>query len=212
MDKVNQNRFYESVYYEGRMIIRNGRQSVHKSFLFWVDGNERAVMVVTDPKNMKERYVMQNGHVVHYLPNGNDVALKNEHLVGGGLMGSTFSYLDFVQGCVPFEDKYTPFLIGKRRKSNEYFYIILLIAKNEKPLFPERVVWVDEKYVIRKMEYYDAERKLAKQLISGQVVATHNRYIPMALRMQDGRQPGMVTEIDIEHITTNAVLPRRFFK
>lgn len=223
MEKVDKQNKYKTTIAKSRMILINKR------------GQKRERTVVRFEKDYKQGEVDKKTLVVFEYPNDvrgtallvwsyNDPskdddrwlylpALKRVRRIAGKskseyFMGTDFTY-DDLGGRSLDEDKFE--LIGKEKIDGVECFKIEAIPLEKEPTYSKRIVWVlPEKWVVKRVDYYDKNGNLLKRMVCDGLKNVDGRWLFTKLQMNN-IQKNHQTIIEIEEITYDKPLEENIF-
>ncbi len=181
LEKMDVNRDFESIQYEGSMLITIGKQKRVKNMKsIAIGGKEtKAVVEYTNPEDKGTKYLMLDDNLWIYFPEEDDVVKISGHMLKEGMMGSDVSYEDALESD-KLSDKYTIKILGDTTFNENECWVIDLTAKVKKVPYFRRVMTVDKAdFVCWQEQMYSKSDKIMKEStvlettkIDGRVFAT----------------------------------------
>lgn len=136
-----------------------------------------------------------------YLPELGKVKRVQVGQKSGRFMGTDFTYEDLAERSIE-EDRFS--LLGREVVLGSDCHRIEALPKEEKPSYSKRIIWVDaERWVVRKMEFYDLKGRLLKILAVPEIRKDGPYWTIVKMIMENVRKPHRTTleTIQIEYDT-----------
>lgn len=150
---LDRNEVYNTIRYDGIMIIYNEGKKYEKTFKTYAKGNKNFFMEFTNQDDEGTKYMKKDGKLYVYTDDLEKVMPITGHMLKESMMGSDLSYEDTVEND-KLLDQYDPVIInetkfdGKTKFKGNDVWIIKLIAK-----IPERININDfENRVVKKIK------------------------------------------------------------
>lgn len=182
--KMDLNRDYKSITYDGEMVITIGKQERTKNMKAVALGGSstKAIVEYTNPSDRGTKYLMLDDNLWIYFPEEDDVVKISGHMLKEGMMGSDVSYEDALEAD-KLSDKYTIEVSGDTLFNEKECWKITLTAKVKKVPYFKRVMIVDKTdFVCWREQMFSRSDKLMKEAtvletkkIDGRVFATKSK-------------------------------------
>jgi outer membrane lipoprotein-sorting protein len=141
--KVDNNEIYNTIEYEGEMIIEyQGRRYV-KVMKAWAKGNTDSFIEFTNPEDRGTKYLKKGGRLYMYSPDNEGVMLISGHMLKESMMGSDMSYEDTINN-EGLSGRYDPVLSGSEAWNGRDAWVLELNAKKKTESYPKRKLWIDK--------------------------------------------------------------------
>jgi outer membrane lipoprotein-sorting protein len=145
--KIDNNEIYDSIQYEGEMVINyQGRRYV-KTMKAWARGKEFSFIEFTNSDDAGTKYLKREGRLYVYSPDTEEVMLISGHMLKESMMGSDMSYEDTIDNNT-LSARYTPSIAGsdvwKGPDGNRDCWLLELTAKKKTESYPRQKLWVDK--------------------------------------------------------------------
>ena len=141
--RVDDNEIFQTIQYDGEMVIEHQNRRFVKSFRAWARGNMDSFMEFTNPEDRGTRYLRTDGRLFVYSPDTERVMLISGHMLRESMMGSDMSYEDTMDN-EGLSARYTPALIGPDTLNGRPVWLLELNAKSRTESYPRRMLWIDQ--------------------------------------------------------------------
>ncbi|MDR2701986.1 MAG: outer membrane lipoprotein-sorting protein [Spirochaetaceae bacterium] len=141
--RVDNNEVYNTIEYEGEIIIQyQGRRYV-KVMKAWAKGNSDSFIEFTNPEDKGTKYLKKGGRLYVYSPDNEGVMLISGHMLKESMMGSDMSYEDTINNDT-LSSRYDPVITGSERWNGRDTWVLELTAKKKTESYPKRKLWIDK--------------------------------------------------------------------
>jgi outer membrane lipoprotein-sorting protein len=141
--RVDNNEIYDTIEYEGEIIIQyQGRRYV-KVMKAWAKGNSDSFIEFTNPEDKGTKYLKKSGRLYVYSPDNEGVMLISGHMLKESMMGSDMSYEDTINNDT-LSSRYDPVITGSERWNGRDTWVLELTAKKKTESYPKRKLWIDK--------------------------------------------------------------------
>jgi len=141
--RVDNNEIYNTIEYEGEIIIEyQGRRYV-KTLKAWGRGNTHSFIEFTNPEDRGTKYLRRDGRLYVYSPDTEEVMLISGHMLKESMMGSDMSYEDTLSNDT-LSSRYDPVLSGSEVWNGRDAWVLELTAKKKTESYPKRKLWIDK--------------------------------------------------------------------
>ncbi len=96
MKRVDKNRIFDKIEYNGKMVIKKKKKIRTKSMHIYGEGEEKAFIEFTNPEDEGTRYLRLSGELWMFFPDAAEVVKISGHMLRESMMGSDFSYEDMM--------------------------------------------------------------------------------------------------------------------
>jgi outer membrane lipoprotein-sorting protein len=183
--KVDDNEIYNTIEYEGEIIIEyQGRRYV-KVMKAWAKGNADSFIEFTNPEDRGTKYLKKGGKLYVYSPDNEGVMLISGHMLKESMMGSDMSYEDTINNDT-LSSRYNPVLSGSENRNGRDTWVLELNAKKKTESYPKRKLWIDkETSDLLHYELYALSGAKLKEfnMIKAQTIA--GRRFPVEVEVRD---------------------------
>ncbi|MDR0472964.1 MAG: outer membrane lipoprotein-sorting protein [Treponema sp.] len=143
LQHLDNNEVYNTIQYEGEIIIEyQGRRYV-KVMKAWGRGNTDSFIEFTNPEDRGTKYLQTGGRLYVYSPDTEKVMLISGHMLKESMMGSDMSYEDTITNDT-LSSRYDPVLSGSEIWNGRGAWAIELTAKKKTESYPKRKLWIDK--------------------------------------------------------------------
>jgi outer membrane lipoprotein-sorting protein len=210
--KVDENTVVGTISYRAKMVISYGGKVREKEFEGYADGEERAYMEFTAPARDKNtRFLKINDEMWIYIPAVEKATKIAGHMLRQSLMGSDFSYDDMIENK-GLLDLYDVELVGADSVNDRATFKLKLIARVDEVNYFYRTVWVDqETFIPVKTELYAKSGKLMKEVMITDFQKIKGYNYPTRVIMVNKLRQNTYTELILEQVQLDAVVPDRIF-
>jgi len=141
--RVDNNEIYNTIEYEGEIIIEyQGRRYV-KTLKAWGRGNTHSFIEFTNAEDRGTKYLRRDGRLYVYSPDTEEVMLISGHMLKESMMGSDMSYEDTLSNDT-LSSRYDPVLSGSEVWNGRDAWVLELTAKKKTESYPKRKLWIDK--------------------------------------------------------------------
>ncbi|MDR0444557.1 MAG: outer membrane lipoprotein-sorting protein [Treponema sp.] len=141
--RVDTNEIYNTIEYEGEIIIEyQGRRYV-KTMKAWAKGNADSFIEFTNPEDRGTKYLKKGARLYVYSPDTEGVMLISGHMLKESMMGSDMSYEDTINNDT-LSSRYNPVLSGSETWRERDAWVLELTAKKKTESYPKRKLWIDK--------------------------------------------------------------------
>ena len=109
--RVDDNEIYQTIVYEGQMIIEYQNRRYVKTMKAWGRANNDSFIEFTNREDSGTKYLKKDGRLYVYSPDTEEVMLISGHMLKESMMGSDLSYEDTINNDT-LTSRYTPVLSG----------------------------------------------------------------------------------------------------
>lgn len=211
MKKVDKNRFYERIEYNGKMIIKKDNKTRVKLMHVYAEGSEKAFIEFTNPEDKGTKYLKLSGELWMRFPDAEDTIKISGHMLRESMMGSDFSYEDVMENEELLK-KYSVKVLGSEIINNRDCYLLELIAKEKNITYAKRKLWVDkENFVVLKSQLFSLSGKLLKESVMENVKKYDDRYYATKVTMMNKLVKNSSTIFEMIDIKFDVDIPDNIF-
>ena len=143
LKRIDDNEIYDTIEYDGEIIIEyQGRRYV-KEMKAWAKGNSDSFIEFTNPEDTGTKYLKKGGRLYMYSPDNEGVMLISGHMLKESMMGSDMSYEDTINNDT-LSSRYDPALRGSENWRGRDAWALDLTAKKKTESYPKRTLWIDK--------------------------------------------------------------------
>ncbi|MDR2578855.1 MAG: outer membrane lipoprotein-sorting protein [Chitinispirillales bacterium] len=141
--RVDNNEVYNTIEYEGEMIIEHNNRRFVKTMKAWGRGNTHSFIEFLNPEDRGTRYLRRDGRLFVFSPDMEDVMLISGHMLRESMMGSDMSYEDAINN-EPLADRYDAVIAGSETLNGREAWVLDLTARRRTESYPKRKLWIDK--------------------------------------------------------------------
>ena len=211
LQRVDQNAYYTTLYYEAKMIINDGRRTIEKTFRAWVKGDDKAYLEFTDPIELGNKVLKLGENLWIYTP-----GLEQPQIIAGHMRKSSFADSDFSYEDATENNRllqlYDAVIEGTEEKQGKTCWKLLLTAKNPSVLYYQRVQWVDQAtYTVMYEELRARSGRVVKTIEVQGLTQVGNIWFPTIVKIDDKARVGKYTIIESQNIRINQPVSDAYF-
>jgi outer membrane lipoprotein-sorting protein len=207
MKRVDKNKFYEKIEYNGKMSIRKGEKVRIKLMHVYAEGEEKALIEFTNPEDRGTKYLKLSGEMWIYFPDAEEIVKISGHMLRESMMGSDFSYEDVLENEELLK-KYSVTVVGSETIGERDCYILELNAIEKKVTYAKRKLWVDKgRFVVLKTQLFALSGKLLKEIVVEAVEKYGDRYFATKVTMMNKLTKNTSTTFEMGEIDFDVDIP-----
>ncbi|MEO0092897.1 MAG: outer membrane lipoprotein-sorting protein [candidate division WOR-3 bacterium] len=212
IEKVDKNSVVNTLTYKGKFLIKIASQAREKEFVGYTKGKDFAYIEFTGPAMDKgKRFLRLGQELWMFLPEVEKSVKIAGHMLRQSIMGSDFSYDDFIENR-KLQDIYDIKFLGIDTALNKTCFKLELTAKVPDVNYYTRKVWVDTlAYLPIRAEYYAKSDKLMKEITISDFQKFGNRNFPTKIKMVNKLRQNTYTELTLKDIKIDVPIPTKFF-
>ena len=189
LKRIDDNSVYNSISYEGDIIIEHAGRQFVKTMKAWGKGNTFSFIEFTNPEDIGTKYLRRDGRLYMYSPDNEGVMLISGHMLKESMMGSDMSYEDTINNDT-LASRYDPVLSGSEiwngSGGDRDSWILELTAKKRTESYPTRKLWIDkETGDLLHYEMYALSGAKLKEYTVLKIEAISGRRFPVEGEMRD---------------------------
>lgn len=209
--KLDKNEVYESIKYEGEMIIETSGKKYIKTFYAFGQGSKNSFMEFTNADDAGTKYLKTDGKLFIYSPDSEEVIPITGHMLKESMMGSDMSYEDTIDNDT-LEARYNAFIVREEEYNGKKCVVLELIAKKKTESYPKQVIWVDtENYNGQKAELYALSGAKLKEQNILETKKIGNRYFPVLVEVKDLLRKNSKTVFKMTGVELDIEIPKNTF-
>jgi len=183
--RIDNNEVFNTIQYEGEIIIEHGGRRFVKTLNAWARGNTHSFMEFTNREDRGTRYLRRDGRLFVFSPDTEEVILISGHMLRESMMGSDMSYEDALDN-EPLSTRYTPTLLGTEVINGRDAWVLDLVAINRTESYPRRKLWIDrENNDLLRFELFALSGAMLKEYTLRRVEVIGGRRFPVEVEMRD---------------------------
>jgi outer membrane lipoprotein-sorting protein len=183
--RVDNNEVFNTIEYEGDIIIEHSGRRFVKTFRAWGRGNTHSFIEFTNPEDRDTRYLRRDGRLMVYSPDNEGVMLISGHMLRESMMGSDMSYEDTINN-EPLSTRYNPVLLGSEILNGRDSWVLELNAIRRTESYPKRKLWIDKQNGdLLRYELFALSGAMLKEYNLRRVEVIGGRRFPVEGEMRD---------------------------
>lgn len=212
MLKIDQNLVSENRYFESTMIIHGRRTAVTFKLKTWTAGTQKSFTEYLFPVREKGTKMLKlNDQLWIYSPDADRTVQIAGHMLQQSVMGSDLSYEDLMEDS-RLSDKYNASVTGAELIDGRDCWIMELTAFVAGVAYHGMKLWVDKEWHIPlREEMYAKSGTLLKRSELSDIQRINGRWYPRKLTFRDMLKEGMGTELIIDKIEFDVIIPEHIF-
>jgi outer membrane lipoprotein-sorting protein len=186
---IDDNEIYNTIEYEGEMIIEHGGRRFVKTLKAWARANTDSFIEFTNPEDRGTKYLRTGGRLFMNSPDTERVMLISGHMLRESMMGSDMSYEDAIDNDT-LASRYNAVLAGSEMRNGpggtRDCWVLELTAKKRTESYPRRRLLIDK--VTRDLlrsELYALSGAMLKEQTVLRVDVIAGRRFPVEVEMRD---------------------------
>lgn len=211
MDRVDDNEIFESIIYEGEMIIEYQGRTFNKRFKAWGRENRDSFIEFTNPEDRGTKYLKKDGRLYVYSPDTEQVMLISGHMLKESMMGSDMSYEDTIENerlSLRYRAKFLP----DEQIDGRDCWVLDLEAIKRTESYPKRRIWVaKDNYDMVYAEFYALSGAKLKEYTLLRSEPVQGQSFPMESEMRDLLRKDSKTTFKVTRLELNTPLSDRIF-
>jgi outer membrane lipoprotein-sorting protein len=199
--RVDNNEIYNTIEYDGEIIIEyQGRRYV-KVMKAWAKGNSDSFIEFTNPEDKGTKYLKKGGRLYVYSPDNEGVMLISGHMLKESMMGSDMSYEDTINNDT-LSSRYDPVITGSENRNGRDTWLLELTAKKKTESYPRRTLWIDkETGDMLHYELYALSGAKLKEFNMIKVETIAGRRFPVEVEIRDLLRKDSKTTFVMKNVT-----------
>jgi outer membrane lipoprotein-sorting protein len=190
---IDNNEIYNTIEYEGEMIIEHGGRRFVKIFKAWARGNTDSFIEFTNPEDRGTKYLRTGGRLFMNSPDTERVMLISGHMLRESMMGSDMSYEDAIDNDT-LASRYNAVLAGSEMWNgpggsiggSRDCWVLELTAKKRTESYPRRRLLIDKATRdLLRSELFALSGAMLKEQTVLRVEVIAGRRFPVELEMRD---------------------------
>jgi outer membrane lipoprotein-sorting protein len=202
--RVDDNEVYNTIEYEGDMIIDYQNRRFTKTMKAWARENSDSFVEFVNTEDRGTKYLKTRGRLYVYSPDTEEVMLISGHMLKESMMGSDLSYEDTIDN-EKLSARYNPVVGGSEswnyNGANRDCWILDLTAKKRTESYPKQKLWIDkETGDVLHYELYALSGAKLKEYTLVRVELINGRRFPVETEMRDLLRKGSKTTFVMRNI------------
>lgn len=211
LQQIDKNQIYDSIKYEGEMIIYISGKRYLKTFKTLARGNKEFFTEFTNPEDEGIKYLKIEGTLYVYSPDLEDVMQITGHMLKESLMGSDLSYEDLTENNTLLS-QYNAKIVEETTYEGKKVWILELTAKTKMVSYPKRRLWVDKEiYLPLKEELYSLSGLILKENSIKRYENIKGKNFPVEIETRDLLRKDSKTQFIMKSLELNVTIPNSIF-
>jgi outer membrane lipoprotein-sorting protein len=208
---VDNNEIYDTIRYEGDMIIEYQNRRYVKTMKAQARGNNDSFIEFTNQEDKGTKYLKTKGKLYVYSPDTEKVILISGHMLKESMMGSDLSYEDTINNN-KLSDRYNPALTGSEVFNGRECWVLELTAKNRTESYPKQKLWIDKQNsdVLHSEKFALSGAKLKEHTVI-KVEVIGGRRFPTQYEMRDLLRKDSKTTFVMRNVVLDQPIPDSVF-
>jgi outer membrane lipoprotein-sorting protein len=208
---VDNNEIYDTIQYEGDMIIEYQNRRYVKTMKAQARENNDSFIEFTNQEDKGTKYLKTKGKLYVYSPDTEKVILISGHMLKESMMGSDLSYEDTINND-KLSDRYTPALAGSEVFNGRDCWVLELTAKRRTESYPKQKLWIDKQTsdVLHSERFALSGAKL-KEHTALKVEVIGGRRFPTQYEMRDLLRKDSKTTFVMRNVVLDQPIPDSVF-
>ena len=211
LKRVDDNEVYNTIQYDGEMIIDYQNRRYVKIMKAWARGNTDSFVEFHNPEDRGTKYLKKGGRLYVYSPDNEGVMLISGHMLKESMMGSDMSYEDTLDNAT-LSSRYNPVLQGSETWNNRDSWVLELSAKNRTESYPKRKLWIDKE--TEDVLHYELFALSGARLKEFNLIKTETfsgRRFPVEVEICDLLRRGSKTSFIMKNVILDKPIPDSVF-
>jgi Outer membrane lipoprotein-sorting protein len=194
---------YQDLQVNLKMILRNSLGAASErllsiSQLEIPEGGDKILIVFETPKAIKGTALLSIGHVLEpddqwlFLPALSRVKKIASRNKSGPFLGSEFAFEDL---SAPEVEKFGYRFLRDENLDGDACFVVERVPRDEFSGYTRQVVWVDQEYRARRIDYYDRKQSLLKTLSASDFRLYEDKFWKPGRMFMDNHESGKTTEL-----------------
>ncbi|GHV72991.1 hypothetical protein AGMMS49940_02930 [Spirochaetia bacterium] len=209
--QVDDNEIYQTIVYEGQMVIEYQNRRYVKTMKAWGRANNDSFIEFTNREDSGTKYLKKDGRLYVYSPDTEDVMLISGHMLKESMMGSDMSYEDTIENDT-LANRYTPDITGSERYSGRDCWVLELAAKKRTESYPKQKLWIDkENGDVLHTELFALSGSKLKEMTLLKTEMLAGRRFPVEYEMRDMLRKNSKTTFVMNSVVLDKPIPDSVF-
>lgn len=209
--KIDRNEVYDTIKYEGEMLITISGKKYTKSFYTYAKGSQNFFTEFTNPDDEGTKYLKKDGTLYVYSDDLEDVMPITGHMLKESMMGSDLSYEDMTQNET-LESQYDVKITEDTTYEGKEVYVLELVGKKKTISYPKRKMWVEKtSNLVLKEELFALSGAILKENIVKNWIKIKGRDFPTEIEMKDLLRKNSKTEFKMLNIELDIAISDDMF-
>ena len=209
--RVDNNDIFDTIQYEGEMVIEHNNRRVVRTMNAWARGNADSFMEFTNREDLGTRYLRARGRLMVYSPDIEGVMLISGHMLRESMMGSDLSYEDAMDNA-PLSARYNPVILRTETLNGRPAWVLELTARVRTESYPMRRIWIDqENNDLLRSELFALSGAMLKEYNLLKVEVIGGRRFPVEVEFRDLLRRGSRTVFTMRNVVLDRPIAASVF-
>ncbi|HOJ64408.1 MAG TPA: outer membrane lipoprotein-sorting protein [Spirochaetota bacterium] len=211
LKNIDNNQVYDSIKYEGEMIIYISGKKYVKTFKTLARGNKEFFTEFTNQDDLGTKYLKIEGTLYVYSEDLEDVMQITGHMLKESVMGSDLSYEDMTENNT-LSAQYNAKIVEEITYDGKNVWVLELTAKTKNVSYPKRKLWVEKDiYLPLKEELYSLSGAALKENKIIKYEKIKGKNFPVQIETRDLLRKNSKTEFIMKNIDLDVKIPDSVF-
>ncbi|MCX8059536.1 MAG: outer membrane lipoprotein-sorting protein [Spirochaetes bacterium] len=196
LNKIDNNKVFESVYYKAILEIKRGKNTLLKSFEVYAK-NKNFFIKFTNKEDYNVKYLKKDGNLIIYFPEANDILTISGSMLKQSFMGSDLTYEDITSNDKLIDlykiEEYKNITIDNKN----YIFISLIAKVKNVPYFKQELFIDPQNLTIQKINYFDLALRKIKEIHFLKYENFKNRIYPTETIIKDPKREDYYSKFKI---------------
>jgi outer membrane lipoprotein-sorting protein len=185
LDRIDNNEIYDTIMYDGEMIITYKGQRFVKTMKVWAKGSTLSFIEFTNTDDVGTKYLKRDGRLYMYSLDLEKPLLISSNMLKQSMMNSDMSYEDTIDND-KLSVRYTSRIAGEEAVDGKSCWVLELTAKKKTESYPTQKIWVDKASgdMVRSEQYALSGKKL-KEYRLRKVESFGGKRYPVEVEIRD---------------------------
>ncbi|MCL2093328.1 MAG: outer membrane lipoprotein-sorting protein [Treponema sp.] len=198
--RVDNNEVFQTIQYQGEMIIEYQNRRVVKTMNAWARGNEDSFIEFTNREDLGSRYLKTGGRLFFTSPDTERAMVISGHMLRESMMGSDLSYEDTLDN-IPLSERYSAQILRTETHNGRPAWVLELTANDRSESYSTRRLWIDqEHYDVLRQEMFALSGAMLKEYNLIQVDVIDGRRFPVETEFRDLLRRGSSTRFIMRNV------------
>jgi len=212
LQKIDQNMSSENRIFVSSMVI-HGRRATHTvKMKTWTAGEKKSFTEYLFPVREEGTKMLKlEEQLWIFSPTTDRIIQIAGHMLRQSVMGSDLSYEDLMEDN-KLSNQYTAKVAGSEVINNEDCWVLELTAIDPEIAYQGKKLWVDKaRFIPLREEMFAKSGTLLKRTELSNIEKINSRWYPKKIVFKDMLKEGMGTELIIDEIQFNVIIPEHIF-
>jgi outer membrane lipoprotein-sorting protein len=209
--RVDTNEVYDTIEYEGEMIIDYQNRRYVKTMKAYARGNTDSFVEFLNTEDRGTKYLKKGSRLYVYSPDNEKALLISGHMLKESMMGSDLSYEDTIDND-SLSSRYDPVLAGSETWNGREAWVLDLSARKRTESYPKQKLWIDKEN--GDLLHYELFALSGSKLKEYTLIRAENfgsRRFPVESEMRDLLRRGSKTTFILRNIILDKPIPDSVF-